>query len=112
MKDKTKLLDYAIKRINEYDGYEPKIRFNAAVDTMSACKGCELVDQYCDICPFSFNMNCPANCRYTSSGYYASEYLQAPTVKEHQDNLIKALKNWCKRFMPEYKIYRVKEQKR
>ena len=105
--NKTKLkrfLDYAIERINEYDEVDGSERFNAL--KLSPCEGCEIAIEIgddwiikCLVCPFNITEDRDFN---------ACRPFKERTMKQHQDMLIKATKRWCKKYLPEHSIERVK----
>ena len=105
-KKKNELLDYAIERINQYDDFLDKSLASVAIYLMPDCKGCELAGRIplklaadCSICPFSIN-----NHKYTACRPFRQ---LNKTPKKHQDDLIKAVNKWCKKFYPKYKVVRV-----
>lgn len=98
---RDKLLDYAIERINQYDKLNKDGRFGVAKSELPSCSGCTLADYDCSICPFNIikeDDGCRPN--FTWRYHY--------TIKNHQDNLIKSTKDWCKKFHPEYTIKEIK----
>ena len=109
-KDKIKLLNYAIKRINEYDKFKKRTT-RVDLEGLSICRGCVLSkiarendkqadysEIMCEYCPFSINPE--DRCRPDSFYEKSTGY--------HQKRLIKALKDWCKKFLPEYEIEVIK----
>jgi hypothetical protein len=106
-KHKDKLLDYAIERINQYDeeGSFKKMK----------CVGCWLSSEArepgysaCDVCPFNTESllhredmrDC--NCGERGAAHRSPRNRKAELIWKNM--LIKALKRWCKKFYPEYKI--------
>lgn len=98
----NKILDYAIKRINEYDKVKRKGRNFKPYD-LSSCKMCKMVERDCRECPFSMH---GCDCRpYKITKYQDLAY--NVSFKEHQENLIEVVSKWAEK-NTDYKIEVIK----
>lgn len=103
IKKKNELLDYAIERINQYDSILHEEDVLCVLDLMPSCDGClyaEVEGEFgvCKICPFAIAER-KTRCRPCGQ--------LEKTPRKHQDDLIKAVNKWCKKFYPEFKVVRV-----
>ena len=98
VKKKNELLNYAIKRINQYDKFLKHRTTCMAHRDMPDCIGCSKTGDNCEICPFNIDGNLLGACRPIG------QLRKSP--KEHQGDLIEAVNNWCKKFYPSYKVAR------
>ena len=100
---KIELLDYAIERINQYDKADNTCSAIAAVTVLPHCSGCSLADYKCSECPF--NITNSGGLEHRCRGEY---FFNGKTAKEHQNDLIDALKRWCRKFNVPFTIERIK----
>lgn len=119
---KDELLDYAIKRINEYDRFDNRPDDKLDTVVLSRCLGCTLANENCSICPFNFASSTKVNLeddscnknigcrgyRLTDENFCETAYREDTAVKMHQKRLMRAVRKWCKRFYPEFTIEVIK----
>lgn len=100
--NKTKVLNYAIDRINKYD--KP-----SAKKGLGNCNICDLVGHVCRECPFydiDKVLHCSNHKRCGDKGGVKARQ-HGINIKSHQDILIKRTKDWCKRFYPKFTIEKI-----